>query len=89
MARKTSFDADAGLFSARQTTPQEQPPQEQKSRNIGETQGRKGAKLRRINMAFSDQNYDFIQQEARRQGITMTMLLNRLVDAYRNSLSEQ
>lgn len=47
------------------------------------TQGRKGCKAVRINMAFSPDNYNFIRQLARASGLTLTAYCNRIVTAYR------
>lgn len=52
-------------------------------KEIGTTQGRKGQKLKRINMAFSDLNHDFIKKESRRQGMTATAFVNMIIDEYR------
>lgn len=40
------------------------------------TTGRKGLKLKRINMAFSDEVYNYIQTMARVSGITLTDFVN-------------
>lgn len=47
------------------------------------TQGRKGCHAKRINMAFSDDNYEWIRKTARQEGITMTQLVNAILDSYR------
>ncbi|MCM1235880.1 MAG: hypothetical protein NC489_37795 [Ruminococcus flavefaciens] len=52
-------------------------------KEIGSTQGRKGQKLKRINMAFSDMNHDYITKESRRRGITATAFVNQIIDGYR------
>lgn len=91
MARIKTFGADDGLFAPRTDLTQEVQKQEtrsirslhKKSLEIGTTQGRKGLKLKRINMAFSDENYLFVQKEARRQGMTMTAFVNAILDDYR------
>ena len=38
----------------------------QEPREYGTTQGRKGQKAKRINMAFSDENHDFITKESKK-----------------------
>ncbi len=52
-------------------------------KEIGSTQGRKGQKLKRINMAFSDINHDYITKESRRRGMTATAFANQIIDEYR------
>lgn len=47
------------------------------------TQGKKGAKSDRYNMAFTPANYDYINVVARIRGITKTKLVNEIVDEYR------
>lgn len=49
-----------------------------------QTQGKTGKRLPRINMAFSEANYDFIKVMAGLEGITMTSYLNQIIDAHRN-----
>lgn len=46
---------------------------------LPQTQGRKGIKAKRINMAFSDENHAWIKTEARRQGLTATQLVNDII----------
>ncbi|MFA9423388.1 MAG: hypothetical protein ACERLG_07405 [Sedimentibacter sp.] len=50
---------------------------------LGTTQGKKGQKLKRINMAFSDINHDYITKESRRQGMSGTAFVNMIIDQYR------
>ena len=52
------------------------------------TQGRKGCKAVRINMAFSPQNHEFIKVMARGSGRTMTEFTNLVLDAYRREHPE-
>ena len=52
------------------------------------TQGRKGCKATRINMAFSTENHEFITVMARATGRTMTEFTNLVLDAYRNEHPE-
>lgn len=47
------------------------------------TQGRKGCKSHRINMVFSPANYEFIQVMAMAAGTTMTRIVNKALDTYR------
>ena len=52
------------------------------------TQGRKGCKATRINMAFTPANHEFIKVMARATGHTMTEFTNMVVAAYRNEHPE-
>ena len=52
-------------------------------RDLGTTKGKKGQKLSRINMAFSDENYNFIRVESERLNMTMTEFVNELIKIYR------
>ncbi len=47
------------------------------------TQGRRGCKSPRINMAFSSDNYDFIKAGAAATGLNMTQFTNLIIDRYR------
>lgn len=47
------------------------------------TQGRKGCKVQRVNMAFSDTNYDFLRVVAKIKGDSITTFVNFIVDKYR------
>lgn len=53
-------------------------------KEIGSTQGKKGIKLKRINMAFSDVNYEYITIESRRRGLSATKFVNEIINQYRN-----
>lgn len=52
------------------------------------TQGRKGCKAVRINMAFTPSNHEFIKVMARATGHTMTQFTNIVIEAYRNEHPE-
>lgn len=52
------------------------------------TQGRKGCKAIRINMAFTPDNHEFIKILAKATGRTMTQLTNQVIEAYRNEHPE-
>lgn len=47
------------------------------------TQGKKGAKAKRLNLAYSDANYEYISKESRKRGLTMTQFLNDIIATYR------
>ena len=53
-----------------------------------QTQGRKGAKAIRINMAFTPSNHEFIKVMSKATGRTMTELTNQVIEAYRNEHPE-
>lgn len=59
-------------------------PQEAAERAANlKTQGRKGCKAARINMAFTPENHEFIKLLAKASGRTMTELTNDIIAAYR------
>lgn len=53
-------------------------------KEIGNTQGKKGMKLKRINMAFSDDNHDYITRKSRQMGISATAFVNLIIEQYNN-----
>ena len=64
-------------------------PQEQSARKEAlETQGRKGCKATRINMAFTPANHYFIKRLARANGISMTEYCNKVIAHYRKEHPE-
>ena len=56
---------------------------------LPQTQGRKGQKAKRINMAFSDENHKWITMESRRRGISATQYVNDIIAAERLKLSNK
>ncbi len=52
---------------------------EQKALDELKTQGKRGEKLDRINMAFTPENYDYIRTMSKLKGQTMTQFVNVLV----------
>lgn len=65
-------------------------PQEQAERAAElRTQGRKGCKAIRINMAFTPDNHEYIKTMARITGMTMTGFINFVVEQYRTEHPEQ
>ena len=52
------------------------------------TQGRKGCKAIRINMAFTPENHEFIRVMARASGKTMTEFANLVIAAYQREHPE-
>ena len=59
---------------------------ERRNLELGMSQGRKGLKLKRMTMAFSDMNYDFMRTYARQKGITATQLVNDLLSELRKAV---
>lgn len=52
------------------------------------TQGRKGCKATRINMAFTPSNYEFLKVMATLSGKSLTEFANFVIDTYRKEHSE-
>lgn len=75
--RTSRFGVDEGLFESDKTR------EVQIEKEIGTTQGKKGQKLKRINMAFSDVNHYFITHEGRRNALSATAFVNKIIDKYR------
>ena len=69
---------------------QSEPTQEeiQQRQSSGRTQGRKGCGQHRINLAFTPENYDFIQIVSVVSGQTMTQFINQIIDKYRREHSD-
>jgi len=64
-------------------------PEEKAEREAtGRTQGRKGCRAVRINMAFWTDNHDFIKTMARLSGKTMTEYTNLVIAKYREEHPE-
>lgn len=53
-----------------------------------QTQGRKGVKAERINMAFSPSNITFIRTMAKASGVSMTEFVNLVIAAYQREHPE-
>lgn len=102
MARKQSseFNADAGLFDNISAEKKTVEPVRTESREIRKsemenvlpheampsTQGRKGIKVNRMNMAFSEENYEWLRYESRVRGISATQFANDIIAAYRKGI---
>ena len=74
-----SDTAPAPIPRQRRDTPPTAEIQEQ-AREQGKTQGRKGCKAHRFNMAFTPKAYDFITCMARVRGETVTAFVNHLIE---------
>ena len=95
MAKKDLFDE---LNAVKQEMQQRQgskahpetTPEEVKRRKAeGKTRGAKGAKLDRINMAFTSDNFDYIRIMAGISGQTMTAFVNDVIAQHREEHPEQ
>ena len=64
------------------------PQEAEERREALNTQGRKGVKAIRINMAFTPSNHEFIKVMSKATGRTMTELTNQVIEAYRNEHPE-
>lgn len=53
------------------------------SLTLGTTQGIKGKKLPRINMAFSSETYEYIKRESRIRGLSATAFVNYIIEEYK------
>ena len=62
----------------------QQEPSAQEGDIVQGTQGKKGQKLPRINMAFSLENLEYLQIISRVSGVSITEYVNRLVLADRH-----
>lgn len=65
---------------AQHTQEVQEAPQAQAAPGVGNTQGRKGAKLPRINMAFSPQSLEYLRVMAALRGVSVTRYVNDLVE---------
>lgn len=69
---------------------QEEADKKEKAKRASEmkTQGRKGCKLPRINLAFSAENHDFIQTVSRVRGQNLTQFVNFIIAKYAEEHSD-
>lgn len=83
-----TFGAATGLFEKKFETIENKPTSEtQKSGLIG-TQGKKGHRLPRINMAFTQENHLYIKKISRQAGMSITEYVNILIDKDREGTDE-
>lgn len=75
----TSKKGQQGTASAQEVTAR---------REALQTQGRKGCRATRINMAFTPENHEFIKVMAKASGKTMTEFTNLVIAAYRREHPE-
>ncbi len=89
MAKKTFKNNNPALAFITQDTQEEQETRkEQGTHQEQRTQGRKGKKLPRINMAFSFDNLDYLQTISRIKGLSMTAYVNKLLEVDKETKKE-
>lgn len=68
-------------------TPQAEASADEKQQRAAQlkTQGRKGCKMERMNMAFTPDNYEFIAVVSKVTGKTMTAFVNSIIAEYREA----
>lgn len=72
----------------RGTQPEAEAAEKEERAREGKTQGRKGCKAARINMAFTADNYEFIQFVSHYKGMNLTQFVNDVLDQYRAEHAE-
>lgn len=79
-----SFTPDTQELQSYDVDKSENPILEETSPIVfGETQGRKGFKVSRINMGFSPENHDWLRLRSRQRGMTITEFVNKILDRER------
>lgn len=76
--------AKKGSYTQKAATPEEKAEREAE----GRTQGRKGCKAPRINIAFTSENWDFLRVMAKLKGQNMTQFCNEIITQYREAHGE-
>lgn len=77
-----SFGAASGFFENGKNKLHMDSEMEKKSNiTLESTQGRKGKKLPRINMAFTPENHEYIKRVSRQEGKSITQYINGLIEA--------
>lgn len=74
------------IIGSAQDTQQEQ--EKLYTQEVQNTQGRKGAKLPRINMAFSPSNLEYLRVMAGIRGVSITKYVNALIERDREQNGE-
>ena len=77
MTKKTFKGINPAMQFITQPEQEAQEVQDEQGKQL--TQGRKGQKLPRINMAFQPDNLDYLQTISRIEGVSMTDYVNRLL----------
>ena len=91
MAKDFTKQAQAiqATYEAMKPQEEQQAQQAQDRLDALQTQGKKGLKASRINMAFTPSNTDFIRVMAAIHGQTMTQYVNSVIDAERERNGEK
>jgi len=79
---------DQAIGKKGQQTTADAEEQAERASNL-QTQGRKGCKAARINMAFTPENHEYIKLMAGRAGYTMTEYANGIIAKHREEHAEQ
>lgn len=79
-AAKTPSVYGSIIGSAQDTQHVQEATRPNPAQAIGSTQGRKGAKLPRINMAFSAESLDYLRVISALKGMSITKYVNSLVE---------
>ena len=96
MATKKNFETignNVGSFvqnaaGTKRAQPEASPAEKKARAASGKTQGKKGCKQVRINLAFTTDNHEFIAIMSKITGRTMTGFLNYVIEEYRKEHSE-
>lgn len=59
------------------------PAEQAERKSAMRTQGRKGCKAERIHTAYSPENYQYIKSIAAANGVTLTKVVNAIIDEHR------
>ena len=90
--QRVTKDAYSSIIGSRQAQ-QERPALDAQAildaQEAHATRGKKGAKMPRINLAFSPSHLDFIRVMAAIQGISMTQYVNNLIERERLERGEK
>lgn len=62
--------------------------EQEQRRNEGRTQGRKGCKIGRLNMAFTPENLEYLDKMKEATGWNKTKLVNSMLDIYREEYKD-
>lgn len=87
--KKSAFNADEFVIERKNTQEVQEVQQVQEVYEVkpdvkfGETQGKKGHKSPRINMAFSPENHAWIKEQSRMNGMSITEFVNQILDRER------
>jgi len=76
--------ATGGRGTQTEATPDEKQARQEEMR----TQGRKGCKMARINMAFTPENHDFIKKASHYKMMNLTQFVNYIIETYRAEHAE-